>query len=383
MSARATYAVVLTPPGRGAVATVLVVGPRAVELTSQLVLRDSSGPPSFEPWGRIQLGRWARTDGEEVVVAALDSNRVEVHCHGGIAASRAVLSALVAAGCEPIDFQTWNSIERPDPIERAALTALTSATTQRAALILLDQYQGALARALAEIRGLVTSADWAATRQAVTNLLARSPIGSHLIQPWRVVVAGPPNVGKSSLVNALVGYQRAIVYDAPGTTRDTVTATIALSGWPVEICDTAGLRQSSEPIEAEGVGLALRAAAIADALVLVFSTQEAWQPDWQEFLDRWPSAIVVQSKCDLPLRPDDHRPLGIPTSSVAGTGLNELETAITTRLVPQEPAVGVAIPFNAEQVELLERMLSAIDHRQADAVLAMLVPWLGGAALQR
>ncbi len=141
---------------------------------------------------------------------------------------------------------------------------------------------------LAEIRRLITAADWPAAREAVCQVLARWPIGSHLVEPWRVVLAGPPNVGKSSLVNALVGYQRAIVYDAPGTTRDMVTAITALEGWPVELCDTAGLRSSREAIEAEGVRLARQAAAAADALVLVFSAQEPWQADRQQLLDQWP-----------------------------------------------------------------------------------------------
>ena len=194
-----------------------------------------------------------------------------------------------------------------------------------------------------------------------------------------MVLAGPPNVGKSSLVNALVGYQRAIVYDAPGTTRDMVTATTALDGWPVELCDTAGLRRGREAIEVEGVRLARLAATAADVLVLVFSAQEPWQADQQELLDEWPDAITVYSKCDLGPPPYDGRPPGIATSAVTRAGLDELERAVARRLVPGEPEAGAAVPLDAEQVALLEQVLAAI-RRCVRAAVAR--TWLAGGATE-
>jgi len=380
MSEEATYAVLLTPRGRGAVATVLVAGPRALEWVGALVCRGPGARSLIEPPRRIRLGRWGHGEGEEVVVAALDPTRVEIHCHGGVAAPQAICDALVAAGCESIDWRAWKDPEPVDPLRRSALAALAEARTERAAIILLDQYQGSLARTLIDIRRLITAADWPAARAAACDVLARWPIGAHLVEPWRVVLAGPPNVGKSSLINALVGYQRAIVYDAPGTTRDMVTATTALEGWPVELCDTAGLRHGHEAIEVEGVRLAQQAATAANALVLVFSVQEPWQADRQELLERWPDAIAVYSKCDLGPPPCDGRPPGIATSVVTRAGLDELERAIARRLVPQEPAAGAAVPFDAEQVALLERLLAAIDARKAEAALALLAPWISGPA---
>lgn len=311
-----------------------------------------------------------------MVVAVLDAERVEIHCHGGVAASQAICDALVAAGCESIDWRAWTTIDTGDPIRRSALAALAQARTERAAMTLLDQYHGALSRALMEIRRLIVAADWSAARAAVCDVLARRPIGSHLVDPWRVVLAGPPNVGKSSLVNALVGYQRAIVYDAPGTTRDMVTATTALAGWPVELCDTAGLRESREAIEIAGVRLARKAATSADALVLLFSAQEPWQTEARELCEAWPAAITVYSKCDLGLPAEDGRPPGIATSAVTRAGLEELERAIARRLVPEAPAAGAAMPIDAEQVALLERLLAAIDQRAAEAALAEVDPWL-------
>jgi tRNA modification GTPase len=102
-------------------------------------------------------------------------------------------------------------------------------------------------------------------------LLRWSEFGRHLTQPWQVVLTGVPNVGKSSLINRLLGYSRSIVYAEPGTTRDVVTAATAFDGWPVELSDTAGLRDAAGEIEAAGVERARRHLATAD-LAIVFST---------------------------------------------------------------------------------------------------------------
>jgi tRNA modification GTPase len=89
-----------------------------------------------------------------------------------------------------------------------------------------------------------------------------------------VVIAGPPNVGKSSLINALLGYQRAIVFDQPGTTRDVLTATTAIDGWPVELADTAGIREGDDAIETEGVARALAEIRAADLVVEVWDASQ-------------------------------------------------------------------------------------------------------------
>ncbi|HTU25886.1 MAG TPA: GTPase [Pirellulales bacterium] len=361
-------------------ATVLVAGPKAAQLVAPRLFRGGSSSATLAPAGRICLANWRQSDGEEVVVAALDRERVEIHCHGGLAAPEAICRDLVDAGCERIDWPAWNAIDSGDRTVRAALVALAHARTERTAMMLLDQYQGALVRELADIERLIDVGDWQAAHNRVAAINARRAIGAHLVEPWRVVLAGLPNVGKSSLINALVGYQRAIVYDAPGTTRDTVATSTALGGWPVELCDTAGLRDSGETIEAEGVRLAREAAGGADALVLVFSAQEEWSATGKGLLAEWPSAIVVYSKCDLGAPPADGRPAGIATSAVTRAGLEELERAIVARLVPNEPAAGAAIPLDAEQAALVETLLAAIERRSAEAARAALAPWLADAA---
>ena len=197
----------------------------------------------------------------------------------------------------------------------------------------------------------------------IENLLSFSQLGLHLAKPWRVVVAGPTNVGKSSLINALTGYQRAIVLDQPGTTRDVVTATTAFAGWPIELCDTAGLRATADELESAGVQRANQQAAAADCLVLVFDISQPWNSELQKLVDAWPQAIVVMNKCDLlPAKSDLHGeiPDVVRISAISGQGIDELIKAIISRLIPVEPYPGQALPFTADQIAGLQQAATAL-----------------------
>ncbi|HVT30471.1 MAG TPA: GTPase, partial [Lacipirellulaceae bacterium] len=307
-------AAVLTPPGRGAVATVLVSGATAIATVGQLFSPATGDDFAKAPIGRIFFGRWEA--GEELVVCRRGEDEIEVHCHGGQAAVEAVLASLAGLGCQILGW-TAAARRQVDPIAAEAMDSLARATTLRSAAILLDQYQGALRQELDQCASLLDSSDeesWRAAEQRLHDLVRRSRLGRHLVEPFQVVIAGKPNVGKSSLINGLVGYQRSIVSPQSGTTRDVVSARTAFAGWPVELSDTAGLRYGADSLETAGIDMAVRRFGAADLRVAVFDASQPWDEDDEAFAVRWPDAIIVYNKIDV-ARPTARRQ-GIETSAL-------------------------------------------------------------------
>jgi tRNA modification GTPase len=339
----------LTPPGRGAIATLLVEGPGAVGAV-EAEFRDRGGRTvAGAETDRPMVGHFGLPPGEEVVVRRSGPEAVEVHCHGGQAAVDMIGQRLAWRGGTVAAWQQWAERLEPDPIAAAAQVALADARTLRTAAILLDQYRGALSRAMAAIRRLLDGGQADAARRQIEVLLGRAPLGRHLTCPWRVILAGRTNVGKSSLLNALAGFPRAIVHPTPGTTRDVVALRTALDGWPVELSDTAGLGREAEVIERAGIELARRRLAEAELVVLVFDRSLPWGPPEEQLLADLPRSLVVHNKSDLP-DAGGRRPGGLRTSAVGRDGIDELAAAVVGRLVPDPPQPGDAIPFSEEQV---------------------------------
>ncbi len=347
-----TFVAVLTPAGRGAVATVSVRGPKAIEIVSRCFAPASGRPRSKLSPGEVVFGKLTVTENapEEAVVGIVSPDEVEIHCHGGLAVTEAAVAALAAAGATRSDWRQWAMLAELDAIKAEAMTALAEARTERTAAILLDQYRGALASALA--RG-----------DDPANLLQWADLGRHLTKPWHVVLCGRPNVGKSSLINALVGYTRAIVHDQPGTTRDVLSASAAFDGWPVELSDTAGLRDGESVIEAEGVARTKTQIAAADLLLLVADATRPWtsadEQQWHEIQSLPPERcrkLVVHNKCDAASVPSDSHPNGLAVSAHTKAGVAELEQTIAMALVPDPPPPGTAIPFTERQVAQLRAM---------------------------
>ncbi|MEE8451388.1 MAG: GTPase [Thermoguttaceae bacterium] len=350
----------LTPPGRGAVATLLVEGPTAINAVAARFRAKSGRRLTADAIDRLVFGRFGPKRGEEgpseeMVVRCHRDGSVELHCHGGHATVAMVEAMLLEQGCEAVAWQDWVARGHEDPIAAAAHRALAEARTERTASILLDQYGGALRRALDEIEESLRLDDAALAHRRAEALLARADLGRHLVRPWRVMLAGRPNVGKSSLINALVGYRRAIVHEKPGTTRDVVTATTAVDGWPVELSDTAGLCSTDDAMERAGIALAREQLRKADLVILVFDAGRDWSQADQVLLESTrpqsrPRRLVVHNKCDLSPAAGS-RPPGLSTSATTGTGIESLVRTIAAHLVPDPPEPGTAVPFTAEQIQ--------------------------------
>jgi tRNA modification GTPase len=323
---------------------------------------------------RMIFGHWASgAHREEVVLLRGEGDSLEIHCHGGAAAVERIISALAAAGCEVTPWQAWIDGESPNEIAREATLALAAATTRRTAAILLDQLDGALERDIAATQQELRQGNLASAQDRLAVLLASSHLGHHLTHPWQVAIAGRPNVGKSSLINALVGYQRAIVFDRPGTTRDVLSADTAVDGWPVRLTDAAGIRATIDPLEAEGVSRARQQLTQADLVLWVLDATAitesgdalaAAMQELTEEVGELASAarpLGVLNKIDL-LEGDaltSHSSV-IAVSALVGLGIDALLVAIAQRLVPTPLQCGEGVLFTSRQSSLLESAMLAI-----------------------
>ncbi len=363
----------LTPPGRGAVATVAVGGPLAVSRVGRFFQAVAGRPLDQLPEYRILLGRWNTPAGagEELIVCRRDTH-VEIHCHGGQAAAQVVIDGLVATGCQLLPWQHLLTATCHDPIAAEASGALAQAVTQRTAAILLDQHQGALRRAVDQVVGHLVSGEVAAATACLEPLLQSARLGPYLTQPFRVALCGPPNAGKSSLINVLAGYPRALVSSRPGTTRDVLTARIALDGWAIELADTAGLHTATDPLESAGIARAREHVAATDLVVLVFEQTCGWCQRAERLYRSFPRALVVHNKCDLVGSETCGRPEGLSTSALTGQGMEALAAAIRHRLVPNPPQPGDGVPFTRRQETLLIQTKKAVENRRLSTARELL-----------
>lgn len=376
-----TSAALLTAAGQGAVAVIRVQG-SIDQMASAMdaCFRAANGLRlSEQPLRAVQFGHWGcfadkHVAAEEVVVCRTAVDTVEINGHGGTAAVRRVLNDLVQQGIPTVSWlnqrlaahrtsrhsaadmdQQLESVT-PTRLIEACTQAITRATTRQCALRLLNQ------------RDLwITALErWKQTQPSPSELAAivsRTEFGRHLTEPWRIAICGRPNVGKSTLINALLGYERAIVFDQPGTTRDVVTGETVLKGWPICFADTAGLRETQDVLERAGIERARSQIETADARLLVLDhSQPLTAEDQQliETLSALPRTLVVANKCDLrvsiPTGNNSHLAMPHDTvwiSAALREGLDTLVTRLMQLLIPVEPADDDLLPVTEEHRQWL------------------------------
>ncbi len=372
-SAPVGYLACLTPPGKAALATLACRGEGVWEVL-RAVFRPLSGAelPVVPRVGQFWLGQVQGEIAEQAVLAVrrgLPTPWLELHCHGGPQVVQLLQQLFQSRGLILCNWQELLAHDGEEPLRTAATVALTQATTVRTAAIVLDQYHGAFGAALDALVAHLEAGQSESARILLTDLARHASLGRRLTTPWRVVLAGAPNVGKSSLLNALAGFQRSIVSPTPGTTRDIVTLRTALDGWPVELVDTAGLREEAEALEAQGVGLARATAATADLCLWILDAAAA--PVWPG-----PDLARVQyliNKSDLPAAWDLASAGDAPrVSALSGAGLKELCHRVTRWLVPEPPEPGTAVPFTPGLATAVEQALQALQAGQSERALELL-----------
>lgn len=311
--------------------------------------------------------------GESVVVCQTTADCVEIHCHGGRMAAEQIIQHLVSLGAVQRTPRERLLETLSDEFAREATEDLLSATTFKTTSILLDQLRGALSSEFEQVEALTATGDFESARIRLKILSNRISAGRHLISPWKVVLAGPPNAGKSSLLNRLLGYTRAIVHEQAGTTRDSLSETSSIDGWPMEIVDGAGIRpvdEASDSIESAGILRSLQRIQGADCTLLLVDSLFGWTEVHQQILSSSNGKLIlIWTKSDLatgskPLIPTpvaDAFDAIVSTSCVTGDGVQSLLDAIVQVLIPENLLPGDAVPFRPRHEEWISRQREQIE----------------------
>lgn len=367
-----TICAVSTPPGEGGIGIIRMSGPDAIPIAAKIFI-PGSGDISEIGSHRIRYGRIIDPYTKEVIDEALASimrapatytreDVVEINCHGGMMPLKRTMELLVSMGArpaEPGEFTKRAFLNgRIDLAQAEAVMDIIRARTEESLKAAAEQLSGRLSE---EVRSL---------REAVLGLLSaveagidfpeediETPSGRGLVQEisgimermdrlingfiqgrilregFKTAIVGRPNVGKSSLLNALLMQERAIVTDVPGTTRDIIEEFVNIKGVPLRIIDTAGIRETHDMVEQEGVKRSLAAIGDADLVLVVLDGSEPLHQADRRVLEeiRGRQAAVVINKSDLPRRlewfkgPEPR----IEVSAKSGAGMDRLRDAIS------------------------------------------------------
>jgi tRNA modification GTPase len=392
-----TVAAISTPAGEGAVAMVRLSGPNAIHVADQIFR--GRGKPSMFPSHTQHLGEICH-DNRVVDQVLLSVHRspasytgedvIEITCHGGVLVTARVLEASLSAGARaarPGEFTERAFLNgKLDLTQAEAIMDLIRARSDLALRSAQEQLEGHLGDAIGNIREalvellahLEASIDFPeeginpdeglslrnrldAIMRQIRALLETAGQGRVLREGVRAVIYGPANAGKSSLLNRLLGYDRAIVAKEPGTTRDTIEEVVNIRGIPVRLLDTAGLRSSIDPIELEGMARTAKSLAGADLVLHVLDGSIPTPPEVDENSGDDARRILLLNKSDLPEHPDWRHSNALRICCLSADGFVGLEDAIVDRLSEQHlrPESGVAI--NARHHVCLRRALASCD----------------------
>ncbi len=399
-----TIAAPATPPGTSAVGLIRISGPR-----SHYIIRAFSGGLPLPP-PRVATVRRLSHRGElldEALVTIFGGPRsytgedmAEIGCHGNPLIARRILDAAFDLGARlahPGEFTQRAFLNgRMDLTQAEAVMDVIAARTDLALRSAHAAREGRLGRAVASLRetlvdvlaqieahidfpdeGIEPAAAGAlrgrldAQADEIERMLSTAGAGRILREGVRTVIAGAPNAGKSSLLNALVGSDRAIVTPLPGTTRDTVEEWINVEGIPLHLIDTAGIRETSEPAEIEGVRRSRRALEDAELILLVTDASAPPAPEEEAIARQCDRSrtLAVATKSDLPAARETG---GTRVSAVTGEGIDALKRAIAERVWSGPPTGESLVTVNARHRDCLRRAVAPL--RRAAAGLGRDLP---------
>jgi tRNA modification GTPase len=389
-----TIVAVATPPGRGGLGVVRLSGPDAHAIARRLTMRTSPFSPRHATFTRISVDQ-APIDH---VVATFfprpksytGDDTVEFSAHGSVVVLRAIVAAAADAGArmaEPGEFTLRAFLNgRLDLMQAEAVADLIDAVTPLQARVAFDQLQGTLTGTIAAISEalfdlmarLEASVDFPEEGyhflepddlkavldtlvERTSQLMADAGRGRLIREGFQVAIVGKPNVGKSSLFNALVGASRSIVTPIPGTTRDVLTDVVDIDGFRVTLVDTAGLRPTEDEVEAEGVARAYQAILSSDLVLVVIDGSQPLDHVDRDILSQTADTkrLIVSNKCDILLSSSGD----LQVSARTGAGLNELRQRLPLAL-DFEPAHDRPAISNLRHIKLVGQAYDALTRAQ-------------------
>ena len=404
-----TIAAVATPPGRGGVAIVRVSGPLADGIALAMLGRVPAPRTAVRAWFRDGSGA-VIDDGLALLFKAPCSftgeDVLELHGHGGAVVSRMVLDRVCELGARAARAGEFTlrafQNDRIDLAQAEAVADLIDSASEAAARCARRSLSGEFSRtieghrdALIELRSFIeaamdfpddeidllgtpeTVARLAALREAVAATLADSNRGAVLRNGVKLVIAGAPNVGKSSLLNRLTCMDTAIVTDVPGTTRDPVRERIVIAGIPFDVHDTAGFRATADPVERIGVERAALAIDEADLVLVVVDdraiARDGVDPVLLERAAAAPAHILVRNKIDLSggmpgVTIGRGKPRTARVSALTGAGVADLEGTIAECVANGPADREDAFLARRRHLSALARTLAALDRAQSRLV---------------
>jgi len=406
-----TIAAITTPMGEGGLAVIRISGPKSLIIADAVFkpVGKTSSLPSKAATHTVHFGKIIRQANvvDEVLLSVFRAPRtftredvVEISCHGGLLPARLVLETVIENGArlaQPGEFTKRAFLNgRIDLAQAEAVAdlihsrtelALTAANEQLAGKlsIRINQLRDDLMNVLAHVEAHIDFPEEDIAPDTRGKLIERLKSGHSFIQELlrtagegqilrrgiRTAIVGRPNVGKSSLLNQLLGHDRAIVSPIPGTTRDTIEETANIRGLPIVFIDTAGLRESADSIEMEGIRRSHQSLQNAELILHVLDASQPLSSEEDRFLaeSAEKKRILVRNKIDLPIQlqlPKDLR--AVDVCSLSGKGLETLKDAIKDKVWAGEiHAENLQVMINARHKEALERAGEAVV-RSVDAL---------------